>query len=122
MLQIWSKVRKFGAYWGHCFRNIQYDQFILFLNLKTSYPPMHINISPGAPKSGAPAAAPLPPRLEADSRTDPSAPLCHSLAVPDLPPGYAGNFRQTFSQLCSLEAGELIALLCGSAVDHCRSC
>ena len=92
--------------------NIWCNRFVLFLNPKTFFS-YYIFILPEAQKSGAPAAAPLPPRPEPDSRTDPQAPLCHSLAVPDLPPGYAGNFRQTFSQLCSLEAGELVALLCG---------
>jgi hypothetical protein len=76
-------------------------------------------ISPGAPKYGSPAAAPQDPRPEADSRTDPPAPLCHSLAVRDLPPGYAGNSRQTFSLLCSLEPGELLNLLSCGAVDRC---
>ena len=97
MLQIHASSKTLEHIGDTASANIQCDRFVLFFNLKTSHPPMHISISPGAPKSGAPAAAPLPPRLEADSRTDPPAPLCHSLAVPDLPPGYAGNFRQTFS-------------------------
>ena len=97
MLQIHASSKKFGAYWGHCFRQQHLVQPICPLPQSEDILSSYIIILPEAPKSGAPAAAPLPPRQEPDSRTDPPAPLCHSLAVPDLPPGYAGNFRQTFS-------------------------